>query len=222
MKIVIVGGGKVGYYLTKTLISHGHSTILIESSKTECTFLANDLDVPVVHGDGTSIDVLNDKIFKNGCDTFISVTGNDENNLISCQLAKKILNNPKTVAKVNNPKNANVMRKLGIDIVISSTDNITRLLEHEVDAASLKNLLSIHRGEASILEISLPEKYRLNGKKLSEIHLPNSGIIISINRKGEVMIPRGDTTLCSKDVIICMVKNEGVHDIKKALRLSDD
>lgn len=218
MKIVIVGGGKVGYYLAKTLLSHGHSPTLIETSKSECRFLAQDLDIPVFNGDGTSIDVLKQE-FVAKCDTFISVTGNDENNLISCQLAKKMFNIPKTVAKVNNPKNANVMRKLGIDIVISSTDNIARLLEHEVDAASLKNLLSIHRGEASILEITLPKNYRLNGKKLSEIHLPNSGIIISINRHGEIIIPRGDTTLCSDDIIICMAKNDGVHDIKKALRL---
>lgn len=218
MKIVIVGGGKVGYYLAKTLLSHGHNTILIESSKSECNFLANDLDIPIVHGDGTSIEVLKQDIFEN-CDTFISVTGNDENNLISCQLAKRLLNTPKTVAKVNNPKNANVMRKLGIDIVISSTDNITRLLENEVDAASMKNLLSIHRGEASILEITLPKKYRLHEKKLSEIHLPQSGIIISINRHGEIIIPRGDTTLCSGDIIICMTKNDGINEIKKALRL---
>lgn len=220
MKIVVIGGGKVGYYLVKTLIEHGHHPVLVEASKSTCRFLANDLDVPVIFGDGTSIDILELADVAH-CDAFISVTGKDENNLISCQLAKKRFNVPKTLAKVNNPKNAAVMRQLGIDIVISSTDNIARLLEHEVDASSLRQLVSVNQGEASILEIVLPQNFKLSGKKLSELKLPNMIVIISVNRVGELIIPRGDTQLLSGDTVMFLAKNDGIHTIKRVLKLEE-
>lgn len=218
MKIVVIGGGKVGYYLTKTLIEHGHHPVLVESSKATCKFLANDLDVPIICGDGTAIDVL-EKAKVRECDAFISVTGKDENNLISCQLAKKMFAVKKTVAKVNNPKNAEVMRQLGIDIAISSTDNIARLLEHEIDASSLRQLVSVNHGEAAIIEIVLPTPYRYNGKKLSELKLPNMAIIISINREGKIIIPRGDTQLLNGDTVMLMAQTDAIHDVKLLLKL---
>jgi len=219
MNIVIIGGGKVGYYLTKTLIEHGHHPTVIELCKTTSSFLANDLDVPIIYGDGTNIETLETANVAN-CDIFISVTGQDENNLISCQLAKKLFNVPKTIAKVNNPKNADAMKQLGIDITISSTDNIARLLEHEVDTSIIKQLVSINHGEASISEITLPANYKLNGKKLSEIKLPNLCVIVSINRKGSIIIPRGDTSLLSGDTVMVMVKNEAMHTVKRLLKLN--
>ena len=220
MDIIVVGGGKVGYYLTKTLLEHGHRPTLIENSKSLCHFLANDLDVPIICGDGTTTEALELAGVKS-CDVLISVTGKDENNLISCQLAKTLFNVPKTVAKVNNPKNAEVMRTLGIDIAISSTDNIARLLEHEVDAASMRQLVSIEHGEASILEVTLPKNYALNGKRLSEIKMPNMAVVISINRNGTTIIPRGDTELLSGDTVIFMSKDTAIHDVKSLLKLDD-
>lgn len=220
MNIIVIGGGKVGYYLTKTLIEHGHHPTLIEASKATCNFLANDLDVPIICGDGTSIDVLESSNIID-CDALISVTGKDENNLISCQLAKKLFNVPKTIAKVNNPKNAAVMRHLGIDIAISSTDNIARLLEHEIDAASMRQIVSINHGEASICEVSLPEGYKLHGRKLSELKMPNMAVIISISRDGATIIPRGDTQLLSGDTIMFMSQNDAIHDVKKLMKLDN-
>lgn len=219
MNIVIIGGGKVGYYLTKTLIEHGHHPTVIELCRNTSRFLANDLDVPIIYGDGTNIETLEAANVAN-CDTFISVTGQDENNLISCQLAKKLFKVPKTIAKVNNPKNSEAMKALGIDITISSTDNIARLLEHEVDTSIIKQLVSINHGEASISEINLPPNYKLHGKKLSEIKLPNLCVIVSISRKGSIIIPRGDTELLSGDTVMLMVKNEAMYSIKRLLKLN--
>ncbi|MFZ2537559.1 MAG: NAD-binding protein [Oscillospiraceae bacterium] len=218
MNIVVIGGGKVGYYLTKTLLEHGHHPTLVEISKTACNFLANDLDVPIICGDGTSIDIL-ERSNVAGCDALISVTGKDENNLISCQLAKKLFNVPKTIARVNNPKNAAIMRQLGIDIAISSTDNIARLLEHEVDAGSMRQIVSINHGEASICEITLPDAYRLHGKKLNEIKMPNMAVIISISRKGVTIIPRGDTELLSGDTVMFLSQNDAIHQVNMLLKL---
>lgn len=220
MNIIVVGGGKVGYYLTKTLLEHGHHPSLIELSRITCALDANDLDVPIICGDGTSIAVLESADIRH-CDTLISVTGKDENNLISCQLAKKMFNVKKTIAKVNNPKNAQAMRDLGVDIVISSTDNIAHLLEHEVDTANIKQLVMINHGEAAICEAELPSNYRLHGKRLSEIKLPNMVIIISISRAGMTIIPRGDTELLSGDTILFMAKQEAMHQVKHLLKLED-
>lgn len=221
MNVVVVGGGKVGYYLTKTLIEHGHKTTLIENSKATCGFIANALDVTIVCGDGTSIDTLESANVQDA-DALISVTGQDEDNLISCQLAKKLFSVPKTIAKVNNPKNVDVMRQLGIDITISSTDNIARLLEREVDTSNIKQLVTINHGEASISEIPLPAHYKMDGRKLSEIKLPNMCVIVSITRKGRTIIPRGDTQLLSEDIVLIMAKNDAMHSVKLLLKLDEE
>ena len=218
MNVIVVGGGKVGYYLTKTLLEHGHHPSMVEISRVCCRFLANDLDVPIINGDGTSIDTLEDADIRH-CDAVISVTGKDENNLICCQLAKKMFKVPKTIAKVNNPKNADALRMLGVDIVINSTNNIAHLLEHEVDTANIKQLVSINRGTATICEVSLPENYKLSGRKLSEIPLPRMAVIISISRDGTTIIPRGDTQLLSGDTVLFLAQNDAIHEVKVQLKL---
>lgn len=220
MNIVIIGGGKVGYYLSKTLLEHGHYPTIIEQSKETCNFIANDLDIPIICGDGTTIETLETANIQE-CDALISVTGKDENNLISCQLAKKLFNIPKTIAKVNNPKNAQVVKELGVDIVVNSTNNITHLLEREVDTSTIKELVTINHGEATICEITLPENYRLHGKKLKELKLPNECVVISINRNDTLIIPRGDTELLSNDVVMLLAKTDSIHDIKLLLKINN-
>lgn len=218
MKVVVIGGGKVGYYLAKTLMEHGHSPIMVEIDKNVCRYLANDLDVPVVCGDGTAIHTLEHAI-DGDVDALVGVTGKDENNLICCQLAKKMFHIEKTVAKVNNPKNAGIMRQLGIDIAVSSTDNIARLIEREVDTSVIKQLISLNQGESSINEVSIPQNYKLNGKRLMEIRMPEQSIVISITRGGEVLIPRGNTPILSGDRILIMAKNTALHEISAVLKL---
>ncbi len=218
MKVVIVGGGKVGYYLVKTLLEHGHDPTLIEIDKRLARFIANDLDIPVISGDGTSLDVLENAGIS-GCDALICVTGKDQDNLVACQIAKNILHIKRTVAKVNNPKNASIMRQLGIDIAVSSTDAIARLLEREVDTSRIKQLISLNQGQSSISEINVPEHYRYHGKILAELKLPEQMIIVSITRNGEVIIPRGNTPIYSGDKILIMSQNTALHSINEALKL---
>ena len=159
MKVIVVGGGKIGFYLTRTLLEHGHEPVLIEKDPDVCLRVANSLDLPVIQGDGTVLDTLENAGIR-GCDALIGVSGQDENNLVACQLAKRYFGVKRTVARVNNPKNLPVMKQLGVDIPISSTDNIARLLEHEVDTAVIKVLMSLNRGEASLSELELPSHYK--------------------------------------------------------------
>lgn len=184
MNVIVVGGGKVGYYLTKTLMEHGHGPHLIENSRYLCKQLANDLDVPVFHGDGTTIEAL-EAVGTGEADALIAVTGHDQDNLIACQLAKRKFGVERTVARVNNPKNAAVMKQLGVDIPISSTDNIARLLEREVDTAAIKQLLALNRGQASLSELQMPARYKRHGVKLMDLDLPAESVIVTITRNGD-------------------------------------
>lgn len=149
MNVIVVGGGKVGYYLAETLLEHDHKPFVIETDKEICRKIANNLDIPVINGDGTTPEALESAGVEH-CKAFVSVTGQDQVNLIACQLAKKRYGVGRTVARVNNPKNLQVMKRLGVDIPVSSTDSIARLIEREIDVATIKRLLSINRGEATI------------------------------------------------------------------------
>lgn len=218
MKVTVVGGGKVGYYLVKTLLEHNHEPTVIESNKKICTFLANELDIPIICGDGTQIETL-DSAKVSESDAIICVTGTDENNLIACQLAKKIFNVKKTVAKVNNPKNALVMKKLGVDNVINSTDSIASLIEREVDTAKIKQLISLNHGAATISEIQLPENYIYDQVRLIDMKLPKEFNIVSITRGETLIIPRGETPLKSSDKLLVISESNAIHQLNEILKL---
>lgn len=220
MNVIVVGGGKVGYYLTKTLLEHGHAPHLIESSRYLCKQLANELDVPVFHGDGTTLEAL-EAVGADGAEALIAVTGHDQDNLIACQLAKRKFGVARTVARVNNPKNAAVMKQLGVDIPISSTDNIARLLEREVDTAAIKQLLALNRGQASLSELQIPARYKRDGVKLMDLDLPAESVIVTITRNGDLIIPRGNTQILAGDRLLVVCANTALRELSKKLGLPD-
>ena len=164
MYIVIAGGGKVGYYLSKTLLSYDHSLKIIEMSKEMCEKIADDLNIPVLNGDATRTDIL-DAAETAKADIFIAVTGQDEENLIACQLARKNFGVRRTIARVNNPKNIKVFEALGVDTAVSSTSIIADLIEQEVDYAGMKTLTNIKQHNIIVSEI---EKSTMNDFFFSE------------------------------------------------------
>ena len=218
MNIIVIGGGKVGFYLCKTLIEHGHQPLIIEKNKQTCEYLSNQLDISAINADGSTIEALT-SANASKADSVIAVTGQDQDNLISCQLAKKIFHVPKTVARVNNPKNAEVMKKLGVDIPISSTDNIARLLEREVDTARIKSLLSLNRGEASLCELMIPDNYVLSGKRRFELDIPEDAVIAAIFRQDKLIIPRGNAQIISGDKVLVIAKDRIIHELSASLQL---
>lgn len=132
MNVVISGGGKLGFYLAKTLIPYKHKIKIIEKNKELCNKDSDELNLPVICGDATTISVL-EKANTKEADIFIAVTGKDEANLISCQLAKNFFGVKKTIARVNNPKNVEVFEALGVDMCVSSTQLIADMIEQVVD-----------------------------------------------------------------------------------------
>lgn len=220
MKVTIVGGGKVGYYLVRTLIEHKHEPAVIERNKAVCEHIANEMDIPIICGDATRLDILEAADVQDS-GAIVSVTGSDETNLIVCQLAKKKFGVPKTVAKSNNPKNVPVMRALGIDNVINSTDSIASLIEREVDTSKIKQLLSLNSGEVTLLEVQLPKDYVYDGKMLMEIKMPVLFNIVSITRGGCLIIPRGQSMLKSGDKLLIISEADAVKEIRSVLKIKE-
>ena len=218
MKVIVIGGGKIGFYLAKTLIEHNHHVSMIEQSKSICSHIANKLDIPVYCGDGSTIHNL-EMVEAHKSDALIAVTGRDQDNMIACQLGKQVFNIEKTIARVNNPKNTVIMKRLGVDIAISATDNIARLLEREIDTSTMKKLISVNQGEASLNEIEIPANYKLHGTMLMDIKIPNDSIIVSITRKNRLEIPRGNTQILSGDSLIILSKDDSLHKLSKVLKL---
>ncbi len=220
MKVTIIGGGKVGYYLVRTLIEHGHEPLVIEIDEDVCKHIANEMDIPIICGDATRLEVLESAKLENSS-AFVSVTGSDETNLIACQLAKKKFGVQKTVAKSNNPKNVAAMQALGIDNVINSTNSIASLIEREVDTSRIKQLLSLNRGEVTLFEVQLPENYVYDGKMLMDIKLPILFNIVSITRNGCMIIPRGQSMLKSGDKLLVISETDVAKELKSVLKIKD-
>lgn len=217
-KIIITGGGRVGYYLAKSLCESNREVIIIESQKEICKEIADSLDVPVIWGDGTTASVLEKAGIRNA-DVFIAVTGRDENNLIACQTAKRLYNVPKTVAKANNPKNVDNIRRLGVDIVISATESIIALLEREVDHSTIKELIPLNDGKAAVYQVELPENFAYSGKEILNITFPESCNIVSITRGSELIIPRGKTKLLAGDKLLIVSSTGSVNEVRRVLKL---
>lgn len=218
MKVLIVGAGKVGFYLAKTLIEHGHAPKMIEKDRQQCESIANTLDIPVIYGDGSAMEVLELADARN-VEALVSVTGRDQDNLIACQLAKQVFNVPKTVARVNNPKNNQIMKRLGVDIPVSSTYSIARLLEREIDTSVIKQLLSLSQGQAAVYEIEIPKGYKMSGIRLMELSLPEESVIASITRDGNLIIPRGNTQIIGGDKLLVIATDQAIFELKHKLEL---
>lgn len=213
MHIIIVGGGKIGYYLSKTLISFKHDVVVIEPQKELCEKIANQLNIRVCNGDGTTIEKL-EEVEASKADILIAVTGRDEDNLIACQLAKSNFGIKRTIARVNNPKNIDVFKKLGVDSAVSSTSIITDMIEQEIDYSGIKTLMMLKNGKIALSEIEVAEKSLACDKCLKDIRLPKDCILISVIRDDGVIIPNGDTVLYAKDNIIAVSLNENQEKLK--------
>lgn len=207
MKIVIVGGGKLGYYLVKTLQPYKHHIKIIEKSEEYSKKIASELDAEVINGDGTDIRILSE-VGVDHADVFIAVTGKDQDNLIACQLAKRNFNCKRTIARVSNPKNISVLKRLGVDHVVSSTSIIAEMIEQEIDFSGVKTLIKLKKGNLVLTEITVSQKSHACNKKLRDIDVPPEVVVMSVIRGEETYVPNGHTTLREDDTIFVICKQE--------------
>lgn len=213
MKIVIAGAGKVGYYLVKTLLPYKHKIIVIETKRELCEKIANELNINAVNGDATSIEHLTEA-YVDEADVFIALTGRDQENLISCQLAKKNFGVKRTIARVNNPKNISVFEKLGVDKAVSSTSIIADFIEQEVDFSGMKTLLELKEGKIALSELTITKTSPVVGTALKDLEMPTECLIISMIRNDSVLIPSGTTVLLEDDYIIITSSVKDKQELK--------
>ncbi len=218
MFIVINGGGKVASYLARHMSEAGHDVSVIEKRAEIVEKLATELPdrVMVIHGDGCDVSFQEDA-GAGRADVFASVTGDDDDNLVSCQLAKVAFGVPRTVARVNNPKNEHIFNALGIE-AISSTTIISRMIEEEATIGDIRTLISLRRGNMAIVEVELPtDRCVVCGKKVAELRLPVDCVLIALVRGEEIVTVHGDTELAPGDMVIAFTKVEHERALKKAL-----
>lgn len=219
MRIVIVGGGKVGRYLAANLMERKNTITVIERDRSHCQHLANMVDAEVILGDGTQPQTLQEAGIEQA-DCLVAVTGSDETNLVAVQLAKEKFHVPKAIARTNDPRNLETMRALGVDIPVSSTGIITRLIEQEIGAAEMHLLATLNKGRASICTIVLPEDTHLHQKHLRDIRLPSGSLIVSIVRKDSMIIPNGNTVLQAGDEVVAVCEDGSQMALLKVLKRS--
>ncbi|MDE3090880.1 MAG: TrkA family potassium uptake protein [Chloroflexota bacterium] len=203
MYIIVVGGGKVGYYLAKTLLNEGHEVLIIEKDKRKCDIISTELGGVVQRGDGTDSIVM-EEAGMTRADLTIAVTGDDEDNLMICQMAKKKFNVKRTIARINNPKNKHIFKLLGIDHTVSVTDLILAQIEREIPAHSLVHLLTLREAGASFVEAKVPENSPAIGKPLKDLHIPEDCVIPLIIRGGKGIVPHGETMLAVGDEVVAV------------------
>jgi trk system potassium uptake protein TrkA len=217
MYIIVVGGGKIGYNLTKFLLSAKHEVLLIEKDEARAASLVATFGESVMAGDGSRVPTLREG-GANRADVLVAVTGADEENLVICQVAKTVFKSPRTIARVNDPRDEGLFSSMGVDATVSSTRVITALIEEQVNADDMIiPLLTLRAGNVEIIEMALSVDSKIIGKQIREIHLPEGARIIAILRGDEVIVPTGESKLISNDKILALVKKEVEPWLRKLL-----
>jgi len=203
MYIIVVGAGKVGFFLAKRLLRSRHVISIIDKDKTICEEVAKELGALVINGDGCDPRILQEAGIERA-DVLAAVTGDDEDNLIICQLSKERFNVRRTVGRVNNPDNEHTFSELGIDVPVNSTNIIAKIIEEEVSFSDFVNLMSFKRGKLAIVRLDLPEDSPVIDKEVKDIELPPDSVLVSIVRGEEVIVPKGNTVLKPRDDVIAL------------------
>ena len=221
MYVVIIGGGKVGEHLATTLLNRGHDVALVEQDESRIEHLAMNLPprALMILGDGCDSSYQSDAGAQEA-DIFVATTGRDDTNLVACEIASMTFGIARTIARVNNPKNERIFRRLGIETV-SSTTVISRLIENEATEGAAHTIMTMTQGELVLTEITIPrsieymeltEKEAENtGYRVSDIRLPEGSLLVAVGRGDSLEIVKGATILHPGDAVICVSKT-GLQD----------
>ncbi|MBX5489953.1 MAG: NAD-binding protein [Chloroflexi bacterium] len=210
MYAIVAGGGKVGFYLAKELAERGEEVLVIEKDPKRCNYIAEELGTVVLNGDAAEASVLAEA-GASRADVIVAVTGDDEDNLVICQVAKLRFKAARTIARINNPKNAAVFRLLGIDATVSSTDVILSQLEQELPVHAVVPLLRLRHADVEVVEAILPPNSPVVGRPIRDLGLPRDCTISVVIRGGQPIFPNGETRLAAGDEVIALTTsaNEG-------------
>jgi trk system potassium uptake protein len=206
MFVIIIGGGKTGSQLATQLLSGGHQVKLIEDRPAVLEKLREELpDEVIVAGDGSSPRVLESAGIDHA-QVLAAVTGEDEDNLVITTLGRFEFGVPRVIARVNNPKNVWLFTpEMGVDVALSQSDILAKLIAEEMSLGDMMTLLKLRKGEFSIVEEKVDPKAVVVGKMLRDIDLPPQCVFAAIIRKGQLIVPNGNTELAPVDEVIALV-----------------
>lgn len=214
MYVIVAGGGKVGYYLAKELIEQGHEVLVIEKDPHRCDLIAGELGNVVMRGMADEASTLADAGAARA-DVVLAVTGDDEDNLVISQVAKRRFNVPRTIARINNPKNEEIFRLLGIDATVSSTDVILGVIEQEIPQRGLVPLLRLRHADVEVVEAVLGDDSLVVGRALRDLNLPEDSIIAVVIRDGKAIFPSGSTVLQAGDEILALTRSAHEAELRE-------
>ncbi len=213
MYAIVVGAGQVGYYLSKALVQEGHEVLVVEKDRKVAEAVAAELGDIVMAADGCEVRSMSEAGMSRA-NVVVAVTGDDEDNLVICQMAKRKFGVPRTIARVNDPKNEELFRELGIDQTVSSTRIIFNLIEQQIETGQVIPLAALKKGEIEVVEADITADSPVNGQRIAQIDLPPNTLIISVIREGHAIIPHSDTKLRQGDSVIAMIKAEREKDLR--------
>lgn len=217
MRILIIGGGKLAYYLVKTLQPGQHDITVVERRMEICERIATDFNAEVYNGDGTNIALL-EQAGAAQMDILIALTGKDESNLIASEIAKKKFGIRTTVAKVNNPKNIEMFERLGVDRSVSSTQIVADLIEQEVEFHGMRVAMTVKGTTKVIVEFALSPRSSAVGKRIRENDFAGqSKVVLRTKPDGTVEIPTGDTVLAEGDTLMMVCDRSQLDAVWKAM-----
>jgi trk system potassium uptake protein TrkA len=215
--IVILGGGKVGGNLARTLLARGTEVVVVESDQRRFERLEAEFGHRAIRGDATELYVLERAGLKRPPDIVVAATGDDEDNIVICQLATERYGVPKVIARVNDPRNQATFDLLGIGPTVSPTQTIMALIEHEVPEHELVHLLELRRENLEIVEVEVAPGARADGKRVEQLRLPESTRLISVMREGKAEIAVGSTELHAGDQVLAILEPGGETELKRVL-----
>ena len=216
MYLIVVGGGKVGFYLTQTLLADGHEALLIERDPDKVDRFTETLGGVVLVGDGAEASTLM-AAGAARADVVIAVTGEDEDNLVVCQMAKQKFHVDRTIARVNNPKNEQLFRMLGVDVTVSQTNYILNLIEQAIPERSFVHLLSLRHADLAIVDAKLAATSVAAYRALGEIELPINTTIAAISGGPHLIVPTAVTELMPGDDVIAVAHREQEDELRRLL-----
>lgn len=210
--VCLIGGGKIGLMLAKNLEELKIKTKIIEKNVQRCEYLAQELsNTLIINGDGTNLSLLNEEEI-NDCDVVVSVTNNDEKNLL-CSLLSKQLGVKRVISRVSKNLNIPLFEKVGIDVAVSPNNAALNEVKNDLYETNVDILATVEQGQGEVLEITVPETF--DDRKIKDLNMPAKAIVGTIKRRNRVIIPKGDTMVMKKDNLIIFTTNINAPAIKE-------